>query len=53
MKQGKGRLLAVDIKTGGIAWTGQFGGECWSTPAPAGGRVVVGCDDGKVYCFGR
>ena len=49
--RGKGSLSALSIGSGSVAWKTSLGGECWSTPALSDGRVVVGCDDGKVYCF--
>ena len=53
MATGKGRLLALTLDDGSVAWEYTLGGECWSTPALSDGRVLVGCDDGKVYCFGQ
>ena len=53
IKTGKATLAARDLDTGAAAWQQALGGECWSTPAISNGRVVVGCDDGKVYCFGH
>ena len=34
-----------------IVWSAALGGQCHSSPAAVDGHVVVGCDDGKVYCF--
>ena len=32
-------------------WTFKMGGTCHTSPVAAGGLLVVGCDDGKLYCF--
>ena len=52
-----GRLVALDRKTGAVVWSVQTtpkGGPYAITGAPriAGGRVVIGSQDGKLYCFG-
>ena len=35
-----------------VVWKTDLPGLGWSSPAVAGGMVVVGCDDGSVYAFG-
>jgi outer membrane protein assembly factor BamB len=52
-ESGRSQLFAIRSASGEIVWKHELGGECWSTPAISGGRAFVGCDDGRVYCFGR
>ncbi len=46
---GDGSLYAVDLGAGEVAWRLTTGGRIRSTPAVAGGLVVVGSADGAVY----
>jgi outer membrane protein assembly factor BamB len=52
-----GSMNAVDAKTGNLVWstgslgTGVSGGEFYSTPAVAFGRVYAGNNDDRVYSF--
>jgi outer membrane protein assembly factor BamB len=34
-----------------IVWSAALGGTCHATPVAADGCLVVGCDDGNLYCF--
>ncbi|MHC4914749.1 MAG: outer membrane protein assembly factor BamB family protein [Planctomycetota bacterium] len=34
-----------------IVWSAALGGQCHSSPAAVDGHIVLGCGDGKVYCF--
>ncbi len=45
-----GVLRAADPGTGKVLWTLPTEGRIRSTPAVAGGKVVVGSADGRVYC---
>jgi outer membrane protein assembly factor BamB len=47
-----GRLYLVSLKDGQELWSYEIGQPVESSPAVAGGRIVVGSDDGSVYCFG-
>ncbi len=41
--------------TAGTVWTGvaiTIKSQAASSPAVADGKIVIGCDDGSVYCFG-
>ncbi len=48
----RGRLHALDIKTGKPTWEYAAGGSFTGSPAVAAGRLVIGSSDGVVYCFG-
>jgi outer membrane protein assembly factor BamB len=40
------------LKDGKELWSYEAGQPIESSPAVAGGRIVIGCEDGNVYCFG-
>ncbi|WP_376961171.1 PQQ-binding-like beta-propeller repeat protein [Azospirillum sp. A26] len=50
-----GELRAMDVRTGGIAWTFKAEGSgrkgIWSSPALTEGRIVFGAYNGAVYCL--
>lgn len=49
-----GNVCAVDVVAGKILWTNRDSkNETFTTPAVNGRRVVVGSDDGHVYCLDR
>ncbi len=50
---GDGRLYALDVKTGEKLWEYEAGGGFTASPAVAQGRLVIGNDDGELYCFGE
>ena len=43
--------LSPAPSTNDVLWSYQTGGEVYSSPAVADGRVFVGSDDGQVYCL--
>jgi len=47
-----GRLYMVSLSTGKLLWSYEVGQPIESSPAVADGKVVIGADDGNVYCFG-
>jgi len=47
-----GRLYLVKLADGTEVWNYEVGQAITSSPAVVNGRVVVGADDGVVYCFG-
>jgi outer membrane protein assembly factor BamB len=47
-----GRLYLLALADGKALWSYEMGKPITSSPAVAGGIVVVGCDDGYVYAFG-
>jgi outer membrane protein assembly factor BamB len=48
-----GRFYVLDQATGAKIWEDETGSPLSASPAIAGGRVVIGAQDGHVYCFGR
>jgi outer membrane protein assembly factor BamB len=48
----RGRLHAVDMATGQEAWETEIGGQFIASPAVSDGRIVIGNDDGVLYCIG-
>jgi eukaryotic-like serine/threonine-protein kinase len=47
-----GRLYMVDLGDGSEIWRYEIGESLTASPAVAGGRIVIGSEDGKVYAFG-
>jgi outer membrane protein assembly factor BamB len=50
---GRGRLYGVSVKTGEETWRYEAGGDFLASPAVAAGRLVIGNEDGTLYCFGQ
>jgi outer membrane protein assembly factor BamB len=48
-----GRLYVVSLAQGKELWTYEVGQPIESSPAVARGKVVIGANDGGVYCFGE
>jgi eukaryotic-like serine/threonine-protein kinase len=46
-----GYLYALDVKDGKELWQYEVGAPIKTSPAIAGDYVIVGADDGNVYCF--
>jgi outer membrane protein assembly factor BamB len=42
----------VKLADGSELWSYEVGQPIGSSPAVASGRVVIGGEDGNVYCFG-
>jgi len=49
----RGRLFAVDIVSGKEKWQYEAGGSFLASPAIAEGKLVLGNEDGTLYCFGE
>jgi outer membrane protein assembly factor BamB len=47
-----GRFYVLDLATGKKVWEFEAGAPLSASPAIAGGRIVIGSQDGKLYCFG-
>ena len=41
----------MDVKSGKEKWSFELGDNIRSSPAIVDGKLVIGCDDGKIYCF--
>ena len=46
-----GQLCAVDILSGRVVWQATVGGDCWTSPAVADGRVFVTTSNGSLEAF--
>ena len=47
-----GRLYVFDLKTGEKVSAFEAGAPITASPAIARGRLVIGADDGRIYCLG-
>ena len=47
-----GRLYCVELSTGKERWNYDVGAKISGSPAVANGVIVIGAEDGNVYCFG-
>ena len=47
-----GSIYAVSTKDGSQLWSYEVGQPVQSSPCIAGGRLVMGADDGVIYGFG-
>jgi len=47
-----GKLYVLDAQTGRKVWEYDTGDALTASPAIASGRLVIGAQDGKLYCFG-
>ncbi len=48
----RGRLQGVDMKTGKESWNLDLGGRFTASPAISDGKLVIGNEDGVLYCIG-
>ena len=46
-----GRVYVLGLTDGAEVWNYEIGQPVQSSPALAGGRLIIGADDGVVYCF--
>jgi eukaryotic-like serine/threonine-protein kinase len=47
-----GRFYVLDFATGAKIWEYNVGEPLSASPAVSEGRIVIGSQDGKLYCFG-
>ncbi|MFO0947039.1 MAG: PQQ-binding-like beta-propeller repeat protein [Planctomycetota bacterium] len=47
-----GNIYAADIKSGQTRWEFPTGSAVVASPAVAKGKLVIGTQDGTIYCFG-
>jgi outer membrane protein assembly factor BamB len=47
-----GRFYVLELASGKKLWEFEAGAALSASPAIAEGRIVIGAQDGKVYCFG-
>jgi len=48
---GAGKVMAIDVESGQLLWTGQVEGKARGL-AVADGKLLVSSDTGAIYCFG-
>jgi outer membrane protein assembly factor BamB len=46
-----GRLYALDLASGTVAWQHDEGAALSASPALASGRVVIGSTEGRLICL--
>jgi outer membrane protein assembly factor BamB len=46
------RLYVLDLMTGAKQWEFNAGAALSASPAISAGRLVIGAQDGRIYCFG-
>ena len=46
------RLYVIALKDGRELWNYEIGQPVASSPAVLEGKIIVGSEDGRVYCFG-
>ena len=49
----RGRLSALNLATGKETWHEDVGGRFLASPAVSSGRIVIGNEDGALYCLGN
>jgi outer membrane protein assembly factor BamB len=47
-----GHFYVLDLGSGRKLWDFEAGAPLTASPAIAAGRVVIGSQDGRLYCFG-
>jgi outer membrane protein assembly factor BamB len=47
-----GRVYIIGLADGKEQWSYELGQPVVSSPAVADEKIVIGCDDGTVNCFG-
>jgi outer membrane protein assembly factor BamB len=47
-----GRFYVLNLTTGAKLWEFEAGAPLSASPAIANGRIVIGSQDGRLYCFG-
>ncbi len=48
-----GELAALDLNSGEKVWDFVSGASIIASPSVAAGKLVIGADDGRIYCFGE
>jgi eukaryotic-like serine/threonine-protein kinase len=49
----RGDILLLDINTGNRQWAFETGSPISGSPALSGGKIVIGTNDGTIWCFGN
>ena len=48
-----GELVALNLNSGEKIWDFVIGASIIASPSVAAGKLVIGADDGRIYCFGE
>ena len=48
-----GELVALNINSGKKVWEFVIGAAIIASPSVAAGKLIIGADDGRIYCFGE
>jgi len=48
---GDGVLYVLSLEDGEQVWSYEIGKAIVASPAVVGGRILVGANDGRMYCF--
>lgn len=48
-----GELVALNLNSGKKTWEFVIGASIIASPSVAAGKLVIGADDGRIYCFGK
>ena len=48
-----GELVALSLNSGKKVWEFVIGSSIIASPSVAEGKLVIGADDGRIYCFGE
>ena len=48
-----GVIYGLNIHTGERVWEFVTGASIMASPSVGGGKLVIGADDGVLYCFGK
>jgi outer membrane protein assembly factor BamB len=49
----RGDLIFLNLSDGKPTWTYETGSPITGNPAIIDGKIILGADDGRVYCFGK
>ena len=53
IKWHNGHFYVLDLTNGKKLWDFEAGSALSASPAIADGRVVIGSQDGRLFCFGQ
>ena len=49
----RGEIYILKLSSGEIVWKFDTGSPILASPSIAGGKLVIGTEDGILYCFGE
>jgi outer membrane protein assembly factor BamB len=48
-----GDVLLLDVDDGSVKWSYELGSPVFGNPAVMENHIIVGAEDGRIYCFGK